>query len=97
MAKAFTFFVTAMFLTSMATAGGIVCRDEFQVVNGQEIHTPYCADGNIAKVARESGWKVTAKQIRQQPGLKEDVCRNIGHDNRVYIDCSQYLDSDGRH
>ena len=96
MAKALAFVVATMLLASTATAGGIVCHDEYQVVNGQEIHTPYCADGYIAKVARKSGWKVTDKQIRQNPNLKEEVCRHIGGDIRVREDCDyEYGDGDG--
>jgi len=93
MAKALGFVVATMLLASTATAAGIVCRDEYQVVNGQEISTPYCADGNIAKVARESGWNVADEQIRQNPNLKSEVCRHIGGDIRVREDCDyEYRD-----
>jgi hypothetical protein len=92
MTKAITLVVGAMLLAGPATAGGIVCHDEYQVVNGQDIHTPYCADGYLAKVARERGLKVTGDQIRQQAGLKEKVCQGIGEDIRVQLECSQYLD-----
>ena len=95
MAKALAFVVATMLLANTATAAGIVCRDGYQVVNGQEISTPYCADGNIAKVARESGWKVTDKQIRQNPNLKDEVCRHMGADIRVREDCD-YPEGDGR-
>jgi len=94
MTKRLTLLVAATLLTSPATARGIVCNEEYQVVKGQEIFTPYCADGYLAQVARERGWKVTGDQIRHEPGLKAKVCGQIGADIRVQLNCSQYLDRD---
>lgn len=92
--KTLTLALGALLLASPAFAGGIVCHDEYQVVNGREISTPYCADRYIAKVARENGWKVTGKQIHNQHDLKAEVCQNVGDDIRIQIECAQYLDED---
>lgn len=66
----------------------IECRGNFQVVNGQQISTPYCRDAHLAAVAG-----VSAQRIRNNPNFKEEVCRHIGHDNRVREACNN-LDTD---
>jgi hypothetical protein len=84
----------AMLMAWPAAAGKIVCNDEYQVVNGREINTPYCADKYLAKVARESGFNVTFRQIRRQPELKDEICRHIGGDIRIQFNCAGYMDED---
>lgn len=84
----------ALLLAGPAAAGKIVCNDEYQVVNGREINTPYCADRYLAKVARERGINVTFQQIRQQPGVKDAICRRIGSDIRVHFNCAGLTDRD---
>jgi hypothetical protein len=79
-----------------ATHGGIACKDEFQTVEGNQIATPYCEDANLAKVAREHGSKVTAFAIRNIPGLKSEICRFVGSDNRAKDDCSDDNDDKRR-
>lgn len=70
----------------------IVCDGPFQIVKGQPHATPYCEDGYLAEVAREYGIRVSAAAVRSSPSVKEMVCRNIGHDNRVQSACASYRD-----
>ncbi len=65
----------------------IVCREGYQVVNGQEIATPYCADNYVAEVARQRGIKVSNEAVRNSPSLKNEICRKIGSDIRIKHDC----------
>lgn len=69
----------------------IVCRNGFQVVGGTEISTPYCRDNYLAHVARERGARVSDSAVRNNPNLKQEVCRLVGRDIRVQGAC----DSDG--
>ncbi len=48
----------------------IRCVDEFQIVNGSRILTPYCQDNYLAKVARTYGQKVSAASVRNNPTVK---------------------------
>jgi hypothetical protein len=81
-------------LAAAATpASAIECNGNFQVQrNGNEISTPYCADGYLAVVAREYGMRVSAESIRYNPSVKEKACRFVGEDIRVKSTCQQYLD-----
>src|SRR5215467_13515098 len=90
--------VLAVPLSSTANAH-IVCHDDFQVVNGQEIATPYCQDNTLASVARAGGRRVSDAQVRNNPGLKDELCRNFGTDIRVKSACasSKGQDGEGRH
>lgn len=74
-------------LAGPANAAGIKCRDDYQVVQGREISTPYCADNYLARVAREYGVRVSDAAIRNNPNKKSEVCRFIGHDPRVKENC----------
>jgi len=71
----------------------IVCRGQFQIVDGQPIATPYCEDANVAAVAREYGIFVSASEVRRSPSTKARICRFIGHDNRVRSACAPYIPS----
>ena len=73
-------------------AAAIECRGEYQVVQGQLLATPYCQDNYLATVAREYGSRVSARQIRNNPNTKADVCRFMGHDSRVSHMCMGYRD-----
>lgn len=79
---------TAIFLSSATAEAKIVCREGFQVVNGQEISTPYCNDGLIAQVAREYGVKVSEETVRNSPSSRNEVCRFVGSDIRVQHYCN---------
>jgi len=65
----------------------IVCHDGFQVVNGQEISTPYCNDNYVAEVARQHGVKVANGAVRNNPSLKGQICRFVGSDIRIENYC----------
>ena len=76
-------------------ASAIECQGNFQVQrDGTTIATPYCADNNLARVAREKGVRVSAAEIRENPNLKAQVCIAAGEDNRVRDTCDRYLDRD---
>jgi hypothetical protein len=83
----------AFLLTAATSASAIECREDYQIVQGQPISTPYCRDGYLAKVAREYGFKTTAATIRNNPSRKEEVCRFVGNDIRVQTACSEVLPS----
>jgi hypothetical protein len=68
----------------------IACSGDFQLVNGVPVATPYCRDWNLVNVARTYGWKVSFDDIRYNVFTKTEVCRAIGHDNRVQEVCAPY-------
>lgn len=72
-------------------AAAITCKGNFQVLaDGNEIATPYCEDAMLATVARQSGMRVTASRIRENPSVKGDACKFAGDDNRVRDTCAPY-------
>lgn len=88
-------FVLAIAATSlgptMQAEARIRCNGAYQIVRGQgEIATPYCEDQYLARVARSYGMRVSAAVIRRSEYEKEQVCRAIGHDSRVYELCLKY-------
>lgn len=93
---------TAALLAAIAAAAAlvppaearIICRDGFQYVNGSYISTPYCRDNNLARVAREYGSNVSDSAVRNNPNLKQEVCRLVGRDIRVQSACDN--DDSGR-
>ncbi len=76
----------------VASAAGaeakILCNEDFQVVQGNEISTPYCRDNYLARVARGYGVRVSDAEIRNNPARKGEVCRLIGHDIRAQSACA---------
>lgn len=73
-------------------AAAIKCNGPYQIVQGNEIATPYCEDNYIAYVASHyHGIAVSPRAVRQNPNLKRDICRRIGHDIRVKAYCLEYL------
>lgn len=74
----------------------IVCKDDYQYVNGYLISTPYCRDNYLGRVAREYGMRVSDAAIRYNPNVKKDVCRFVGRDNRVYLNCIEENRGRGR-
>jgi hypothetical protein len=72
---------------SAAAQARIVCREGYQVVNGQEISTPYCNDNYVARVAREHGFKASNETVRNSPSLKNEICRKFGSDIRIREYC----------
>ncbi len=97
--KAGSAAIVSLFMLGGLSTGAqaIECNGSFQVLsNGHEISTPYCEDNNLAYVAREYGLKVSSRTIRYNPNRKRDVCRVVGHDNRVTTACASVLDRSGR-
>jgi hypothetical protein len=74
-----------------SSAKAIECKEDYQIVQGQPISTPYCRDGYLAQVAREYGFKTSPAAIRNNPSRKEEICRFIGTDIRVQTACSEVL------
>ena len=77
-----------------AAQARIVCDGNFQDVRGQPIATPYCQEQNLARVAQGYGMRVSFNSIRASDSVKAQVCRTIGHDNRVRETCLPFR-SDG--
>jgi hypothetical protein len=73
----------------------ITCHGDYQVVNGQEISTPFCRDNALAAVAREFGLHVSDAAIRNNPAEKQEVCRYFRSDIRVRTACEEVLPDDG--
>lgn len=86
-------FVLAV--TSVSPAFAITCHGNYQVVNGQEISTPYCRDNALAAVARASGFHVSDSTIRNSPARKEEICRYLRGDIRVETACEEVLPDGG--
>jgi hypothetical protein len=85
--------VLASGLFALAQGGAqaaINCDGDFQIVNGLPVATPYCRELNLARVARTYGWNVTVDAIRYSESTKAQLCRAIGHDNRVQEVCAPY-------
>jgi hypothetical protein len=74
----------------------IACVDGFQRVQGSMISTPYCQDALLGRVARQYGFRVSDRQIRNNPNTKIHICRFVGHDIRVRFNCVDSLPSRGR-
>ena len=76
----------------------IRCVNQWQIVNGQKISTPYCEDGYLARVAQQAGMRVSAAAIRNNPLTKEKACSLVGSDIRVQSICAglTYDNSRGR-
>jgi hypothetical protein len=86
------FLLSSSLLIAAATsASAIECKEDYQIVQGQPISTPYCRDGYLAQVAREYGFKTSAEAVRNNPSRKEEICRYIGNDIRVQTACSEVL------
>ena len=77
----------ALAVSATSAEAGIVCHDGYQVVNGHEISTPYCNDNYIAHVARQYGMKATDEQVRNNPALKDEICRFASSDIRIQHYC----------
>lgn len=68
----------------------IRCNGPWQVTKHYgEIGSLYCGDKYLAHVARYSyGISVSFAMIRHNYNVKEEVCQQIGHDNRVSSICT---------
>lgn len=82
---------TALAVAAPGAATAIICDGNFQLLpNGGEIATPYCEDGELARVAYRNGMCVTAREIRNHPSAKEEACKLVGDDIRVRDTCIPY-------
>jgi hypothetical protein len=72
----------------------IVCDGAYQIIQGSPHATPYCEDNYLAAVARGYGIRVTNVAVRNNPSVKAEVCRTVGHDSRVREICANYLPGD---
>lgn len=68
-----------------------VCSGGYQIIDGRKMATPYCSDLYLAQVAREFGSKVSAREIRNNPSTKREVCEFVGQDIRVKPICDMVL------
>jgi hypothetical protein len=75
--------------TTSASAG-VQCKGDFQVTNYGLIATPYCEEENIAVVAQNYGWRVTASQVHNNPLKKVYICQVLGRDIRLKGSCAGY-------
>ena len=92
-ATAGVFLLMAMLgLGQAVVEAKIVCKNGAQRVGGSWISTPYCEDALLGQVAREHGFRVSDRELRQNPNKKRNICRFVGKDIRVQETCIQ---SDG--
>ncbi|MDX2259084.1 MAG: hypothetical protein NW205_09235 [Hyphomicrobiaceae bacterium] len=103
MTKAIVKVLPAMVLCSAGIAvsvtaaeAAIRCQDNYQIVQGNLISTPYCEDNYLATVARGYGTRVAARDIRNSPNRKREICQLVGRDIRVSEICAPYLNGSNR-
>jgi hypothetical protein len=87
----------ALALVCATPAYAIECDGDFQNVHGQPVSTPYCRDGALAAVAREHGFQVSDKVVRDNPSRKEELCRYLNSDIRAKPACADVMPDGGRH
>ncbi|RUP07893.1 hypothetical protein [Hyphomicrobium sp.] len=81
----------AVLAAAASSASAIECDEDYQIVQGRPVSTPYCRDNYLAAVARTYGYKVSDSTIRNNPSRKEEICRFIGSDIRVHTACEEVL------
>ena len=65
----------------------IQCRGNFQITKYGPITTPYCEEEQIAIVAQNYGWHVSASEVHNNPLKKVYVCQVLGSDARLKGSC----------
>jgi hypothetical protein len=83
-------FVVLASIWPESAAARIQCKGNFQVTKYGLIATPYCEEEQIAIVARSYGWKVTGKEVRNNPLKKVEICQILGGDVRLKGSCAGY-------
>lgn len=79
-----------------AAQARIECDGNFQIgKSGQALATPYCQDYNLARVAQGYGMRTSFDAIRRSDSIKAQICRAIGHDNRVREACLPFRNEGG--
>ncbi len=82
-------FIAIFIATTLPANAAIKCKGQFQVIKGHgQISTPYCEDNYLAAIARSYGRRVSNVAVRQNPSVKAEICRQIGHDSRLTEICS---------
>lgn len=81
----------AVLVAATSSARAIDCDEDYQIVQGKPVSTPYCRDNYLAAVARTYGYKVSDSTIRNNPSRKAEICRFIGSDIRVQTACEEVL------
>lgn len=72
----------------LPASAAIQCDGRFQLIRGIGWHTSnYCENTYLARIARSYGWKVSNYSVRENPALKEEICRHIGFDTRLIGIC----------
>ncbi len=79
-----------------AAEAEIPCKNGFQLVQGSWLSTPYCQDALVAQVAREYGFSASAAEVRNNPMVKQRLCRFVGQDIRIKETCSEVTPVPGR-
>lgn len=80
----------ALLALSPTADAAIRCKGIFQVNKLGLFASPYCAEGEIARVAQSYGEKVTADQVRNNPLTKVRLCQIYGGDVRLKGACAGY-------
>jgi hypothetical protein len=88
-------FVTCATVSLASPTLAIKCNGNFQIVNGEEISTPFCRDNALAAGARESGYRITDAEMRNNASRKEEICRYLRSDIRVHPTCDDVLPDGG--
>ena len=93
-----TLYAAALFavLSNGPAEAKIVCHENFQVVNGSEISTPYCRDQNLARIARRNGFAVSDREILYNPSKKREICRYLNSNIEVQTACAEVDDGHDR-
>jgi hypothetical protein len=89
--------IAAPAIMATSSAAAINCNGPYQMINGSPHATPYCQDNYLAAVARGYGVRTSDAAVRNNPGIKDDLCRFIGYDNRVSDICRDYRGDHGIH
>jgi hypothetical protein len=75
------------------SVAAIKCEGNFQVRSDGGLHnSPYCEDLELTHVARQAGMRVSFRELRFNPSVKERACRLVGYNLRVRDTCQPYLD-----
>ncbi len=87
-----TLAAAAILAVSLASpaAAKIMCKGNFQVTKYGLLATPYCQEGEIARVARSYGANVTDAEVRKNPLTKVYLCQIYGGDSRLKGSCGAY-------
>ena len=69
---------------------GIRCSGEYQLVNGQEISTPYCQDRHLVKVLAARGIDASAAGLRKSRTYKAQMCQLAAPEPSLLTACAEF-------